>query len=90
MKQKMVTLTLHMPHGTIKFYIIIHSHTKLLNPNDFNTCAPSRRFFFVVAIDIFHHLNSIVAVYKQIPNTAHVYVKCYISSSRFKRKIHVN
>lgn len=25
--------------------------------------------FVVVAIDIFHHLNSIVAVYKQIPNT---------------------
>lgn len=23
-----------MPHGTIKFYIIIHSHSELLNPND--------------------------------------------------------
>lgn len=33
-KKETRTLTLHMPHGTIKFYIIIHSHSELLNPND--------------------------------------------------------
>lgn len=32
-------LTLQMPHGTIKFYIIIHSHSELLNPNDLKYCV---------------------------------------------------
>lgn len=27
-------LNINTSHGAIKFYIIIHSHTKLLNPKD--------------------------------------------------------
>lgn len=30
LKYKMATLTLLMPHGTLKFYVIIHSHTNYL------------------------------------------------------------
>lgn len=49
-KYKIEKLTLLMPHGTIKFYVIIHSHINYLIHTSTIRCrvCTKRQHFFVV------------------------------------------